>query len=213
MIQEKEFEVVERIVDKVLEPPIGWIHGSDRRKEVVEPRKVACWVMYYYTRIKLLDIGFYFGRISYSNVSISVASINELRQTDYAMSVKIKSIITEIESLGYSMINKDGRDRLAHKTDSRAFRNVFKEKKTKPNDIVFKYKICAKPKIPTLNGIELVDTNAVDKKIRSKFEEKALKQINTFTDGIYFAEDCIRPSYKQLLDFYNSIPEKYYIHA
>lgn len=213
MIREKEFEVVERIVDKVLAPPVGWIHGNNKSREVVEPRKIACWTMYYYTRVKLLDIGFYFGRISYSNVSTSVASINELRQTDYAMSVKIKSIIAEIESLGYTMVNKDGRDRLAHKTDSRAFRNVFKELKTKPNDFVFRYKACPKPKITTLNGIDLVDVALADRKIRSKFESRAIKQIGIFTDGIYFAEDCIRPSYQQLLDFYNSIPEEYYVHV
>lgn len=213
MIQEKEFEVVERIIDKVLAPPIGWIYGNDRRQEVVLPRKIACWAMYYYTKIKLLDIGFYFGRVSYSNVSVSVASINELRQTDYAMSVKIKSIITEMEALGYRMVNKDGRDRLAHKTDSRAFRNVFKEKKTKPNEFVFKYKLCAKPKIKTLNNIELVDVRIVDKKINSEFRETALNKISIFTDGVYFAEDCIRPSYQQLLDFYNSIPDNYYVHT
>lgn len=209
----KEFMIVEDIVEKVLNPPAGWTNGGDRRQDVVEPRKIACWTMYYYTKIKLLDIGFYFGRVSYSNVSSSVASINELRQTDYSMSVKIRSIIEQIESLGYVMVNKHGRDKIVHKRDSRAFINVFKENKTKINQHVFRYKELLKPTIKTLNNIELVDVDLTDKKIRSSFESRAIKQIGIFTNGIYFAEDCIRPSYQQLLDFYNSIPEKYYIHV
>jgi len=211
MNNNKDFEVVADIISSNLNPPQGWVDKKTREVCFVEPRHIACFVLYYYTNINLMDIGFYFGRISYSAISTAVATINDRMATDYSFACKIKLILSEVEKSGYVMINKDGRNKITRTGKSRVFTGIFKQKNSRPNYEAHNYVKFHKPQIKTINTIELVDVKEVDKKTSSLFSELSIPKINIFTDGVYFAEDQIRPTYKQLLDFYNSVPDNYFI--
>ena len=134
-----DFLFVEDVVSEVFERKKGWANERSKKIEFVEPRQVAHWVLYYFTKHQLKNIAFYFGRRSHDIVVHSVRMVNDRLQVDYYFACKIRAIIDHVESKGYKLLHKYGRVILEERQQTLRFvTNHAKKPKQRKVDSVVK---------------------------------------------------------------------------
>jgi hypothetical protein len=132
-----DFLFIEDVVSDVFERNKGWANERSKKMEFVEPRQVAHWVLYYFTKHQLRNIAFYFGRRSHDVVIHSVRIVNDRLQVDYSFACKIRTIIDHIESKGYSLLYKYGRVILEERQQTLRFvTNYAKKPRQRSVDLV-----------------------------------------------------------------------------
>jgi len=129
-----DFRFIQSVVDEVFEPEEGWAVDSSRRNAVVEPRQVAHWVMYYFTKHELRNISFWFGRRSHDMVIHSVRTVNGRLQTDYEFACKIRTIIDYLSLKGFKLVYKYGRVVFENKQQSLSFVTNYAKKPKQRKD-------------------------------------------------------------------------------
>lgn len=116
-----DFRFIQSVVDEVFEPQKDWVLDPSRKRSVLEPRQVAHWVMYYFTKHALKDIGFYFGRRDHPVVINSVGIVNGRLQIEYEFSCKIRTIIDYVCLNGFKLEYKYGRSILEQRKQTLRF--------------------------------------------------------------------------------------------
>lgn len=85
------------------------IKEKNRKREIVEARQIAMWMMNSYTRLSLSAIGAYFEseghKFDHATVLHAIKTVNNLRETDKDFREKFESVHSEIELFKNSEIN------------------------------------------------------------------------------------------------------------
>ena len=183
---------VEELVDEVFEAKKGWVGDSSKKASVVVPRQVAHWIMYYYTKYALKDIGFHFGRRDHAVVINSVGKVNNRLQVDYEFACKIRTAIDYLCLKGFKVEYKYGRSILEQRKQTLRFVTNYAHK-PKQRKGCFVVKPNARERLIKERNTFLTEYDELQHKKRQIARTKDLDKVINLAKEISILEKSVKP--------------------